>query len=235
MSKRVAIITGASSGLGRELALRLADEKYFLVLNARRPSPLETITSEIASRTEVVSVVGDVSEVAEEIAAVARSRFGQIDLLINNASEIEPTPLPLLEEIEWEALLRLYRVNAVAPLHLTQLVLPMLRESNGVIVNISSDAGVNAYPRWGGYGSSKAALEHLSRTLAAELEGIVRVLVVDPGDMNTPMHRAAVTGDLSHLPSPDVVAPVIVELIRSGAPYRRVEAQSLLEMVDARR
>ena len=121
----------------------------------------------------------------------------------------------------------MFRVNAVAPLHLAQLLLPqMKRRGDGAIVNITSDAGVNAYPGWGGYGASKAALEHLSRTLAAELEGTgVRIVVVDPGDMNTEMHRLAVNGaDVSHLPSPESVAPRIVSIIEGSAPFVRVAA-----------
>ena len=206
-----ALITGASQGLGRALARLLAKRGYRLVLNARRAQPLEDLASELGA----IAVPGDVSEIAEEIA----SRAGRVDLLINNASELGPSPMPRLEDYPWAELLRVFRVNAIAPLHLTQLVLPQMKErGSGVIVNISSDAGVNAYPGWGGYGASKAALEHLSRTLAAELEGSgIRVLVVDPGDMNTEMHRLAEPGvDLSHLPSPEVVAPRILELIENA-------------------
>jgi len=205
MEKPVAIITGASQGLGSELARSLAKD-YHLVLNARRAAPLEALARELGAE----AVVGDVSEVAEEIAGRALARFGRVDLLINNASEIGPSPMPRLEDYPWFALLRVFRVNVVAPLHLTQLVLPSMKSRGaGTIVNITSDAGSNAYPGWGGYGASKAALDHASRVLAKELEGTgVRVLVVDPGDMNTEMHRLAEPGvDLSHLPSPADVAP----------------------------
>jgi short-subunit dehydrogenase len=209
--KPTALITGASQGLGRAIARLLAKRGYRLVLNARRAQPLEELASELGA----IAVPGDVSEIAEEIAA----RAGRVDVLINNASEIGPSPMPRLESYQWDELLRVFRVNAIAPLHLAQLVLPQMKErGSGVIVNISSDAGVNAYPGWGGYGASKAALDHLSRTLAAELEGSgIRVLVVDPGDMNTEMHRLAEPGvDLSHLPSPEVVAPRILELIEGA-------------------
>jgi short-subunit dehydrogenase len=143
-----------------------------------------------------------------------------VDVLINNASELGPLPMPKLEEYPWDALLRVFKVNAVAPLHLAQLVLPQMKaRGEGLIVNISSDAATNAYPGWGGYGASKAALEHLSRTLAVELEGTgVRVEVVDPGEMATQMHRDAIGGgDVSHLPAPESVAPRIVALIEDAA------------------
>ena len=149
-------------------------------------------------------------------------------MLINNASELGPSPMPLLASHPWESLLRIYRVNVVAPIHLTQLVLPgMKARGRGTILNITSDAGANAYPGWGGYGSSKAALEHASRILAAELNGSgVRVLVVDPGDMNTEMHAQAEPGvDLSNLATPEEVAPAVVSLLDGNQPFQRMEAQ----------
>jgi NAD(P)-dependent dehydrogenase (short-subunit alcohol dehydrogenase family) len=214
---KTALITGASQGLGRALARLLAERGYRLVLNARRPEPLDAVARELGA----IALAGDVSEIAEELAA----RAGRVDVLVNNASELGPLPMPRLEDYPWDELLRVFKVNAVAPLHLAQLLLPqMKRRGEGVIVNITSDAGVNAYPGWGGYGASKAALEHLSRTLAAELEGTgVRVAVVDPGDMGTQMHRDAINGgDVSHLPSPESVAPAIVRLIEDDAPFLRV-------------
>lgn len=211
------------------MARQLARRKHPLVLNARGAEALERVARELSAQTEVLAVPGDVSEVAEEIAAKAMSRFGSVDVLINNASELGPSPMPRLEEHGWASLLRIYRVNVVAPLHLTQLVLPGMRSRrHGTIVNITSDAAVNAYAGWGGYGSSKAALEHASRILAAEVEGSgVRVLVVDPGDMNTEMHALAKPGaDLSELASPEEVAPAIVALLDGvSAPFARMEAQ----------
>jgi NAD(P)-dependent dehydrogenase (short-subunit alcohol dehydrogenase family) len=229
--KKVAIITGAGRGLGKELAALLALRGYALVINARRAHELEERRRRLSLITDVVAVAADVSVEAEKIAEAALSRFGRVDLLINNASEIGPSPMPRLDEFAWEDLLRIYRVNVVAPIHLTQLVLPdMKRRGSGTIVNISSDAGANAYPGWGGYGSSKAALEHASRVLAEELKGSgVRVLVVDPGDMNTEMHRLAEPGvDLSHLPHPSFVAPSILALLDDPAPFARVQAQAML-------
>ena len=203
--KPTALITGASQGLGRAVARLLARRGYRLVLNARNPEPLHALARELGA----VAIPGDVSQIAEEIAAQA----GPIDVLINNASELGPLPMPRLEDYPWDALLHVFKVNAVAPLHLAQLLLPRMKErGSGTILNIISDAGINAYPGWGGYGASKAALLHLSRTLATELEGTgVRVFAVDPGDMHTEMHRLAVGGgDLSHLPMPEDVAPMIV-------------------------
>ena len=211
-----AIITGASQGLGRAIASLLARRRYALTLNARREEKLNEVARELSRFTAVQAVPGDVSEIAEDIAQRAFGRFGDVDILINNASELGPLPMPRLEDYPWDELLHVFRVNVVAPVHLAQLVLPRMKaRGSGVILNITSDAGVNAYPGWGGYGASKAALEHASRTLAAELEGTgVRVLAIDPGDMNTEMHRLAVPdADLASLATPEEVAPSIVELV----------------------
>lgn len=203
-----ALITGASQGLGRALARLLAARGYRLILNARTAEPLDALAREL----DAIAVVGDVSEVAEEIATKA----GDVDILINNASILGPLPMPQLEDYPWDALLQVFKVNTVAPLHLAQLLLPRMKQrGSGTIVNIISDAGINAYPGWGGYGASKAALLHISRTLHAELEGTgIRVLAIDPGDMHTEMHRLAqgigAGGDLSHLPMPEDVAPRIL-------------------------
>jgi NAD(P)-dependent dehydrogenase (short-subunit alcohol dehydrogenase family) len=180
----------------------------------------------------VLTLSADVGEDAERIARAALDRFGRVDVLINNASEIGPTPMPALEAYPWDALLRVVRINAVAPLHLIQLLLPQMKaRGEGVIINVTSDAGVQAYPGWGGYGASKAALEHLSRVLAAELAGSgIRLYVVDPGDMNTEMHRQAEPGvDLSHLPGPEVPAPAFVRLVEEEtAAFGRFEAMQLV-------
>jgi NAD(P)-dependent dehydrogenase (short-subunit alcohol dehydrogenase family) len=211
--KDVVLITGASKGLGRAVAHELARLGHPLILNARGAEELRVVELELSPSTRVVAVAGDVSEVAEEIAARGLQEFGRVDVLINNASDIGPSPMPPLELYPWEALLRLFKVNAVAPFHLIQLLLPGMRaRGHGTIVNISSDAAVNAYAGWGGYGGSKAALQHMSRILEKELDGSgVRVLVIDPGDMNTEMHRLAEPGvDLSHLPDPSSVAPRIL-------------------------
>src|SRR6266508_4282287 len=200
----VVLITGASKGLGLALARQFAHRGHPLIINARGEHALRLAEQELARQTEVLAVPGDISEIAEVIAQRAIERFGRVDILINNASELGPSPMPLLTEHSWESLERIFRVNVVAPIHFIQLLRP------ATIVNITSDAAVNAYPHWGGYGSSKAALEHASRILAKELPD-VRVLVIDPGDMNTEMHALAEPRiDLSHLPSPDADAPKII-------------------------
>ena len=232
LNGKVALITGASRGLGLEIARAYAARGAKLVLAARGNEALEAAAAELRASTEVVAAPVDVSEDAEYVVRAATEAFGRVDILINSASELGPSPMPALADYDWRDLERVLRVNVLAPLHLAQLILPgMLERGGGVIINVSSDAGVEAYPGWGGYGASKAALEHLSRTLGAELEGTgVRVYCVDPGDMNTEMHRLAEPGvDLSGLPGPEVPAPAFVCLVeRETAPFARVKAQELV-------
>jgi NAD(P)-dependent dehydrogenase (short-subunit alcohol dehydrogenase family) len=232
-TQRVALITGSSQGLGLEVARAYARAGLGLILTARHARPLELAARDLAELTPTIAIPGDVadSDHLQRLVDTGLQRFGRIDVLINNASELGPSPMPELQDLQSTEFERILRVNLVAPLELAQLVLPaMKRKHEGLIVNVTSDAGVQAYPTWGGYGSSKAGLEHLSRVLAAELEGSgVRVYVVDPGDMNTAMHRAAEPGvDLSHLPTPDVVAPAFVRLLDEQASFARFEAQRLI-------
>jgi len=209
----------------------LAARDTKLVLVSRHAAALNAAAEAFERSAELITIAGDVAQDAERIVAAGLQRFGRIDVLINNASELGPSPMPALEELDWRDFLRVLRVNVAGPLHLAQLVIPGMRaRGEGVIINVSSDAGVNAYPGWGGYGASKAALEHLSRTLAAELDGSgIRVYVVDPGDMNTRMHRDAEPGvDLSQLPGPAVSAPAFVHLVENEtAAYGRFEAQRM--------
>jgi NAD(P)-dependent dehydrogenase (short-subunit alcohol dehydrogenase family) len=233
--QQVALITGSSQGLGLHVAREYAARGLGLILTARHSGPLEQATRELADQTQVIAIPGDVADSAHarRLVHTGLDRFGHIDVLINNASELGPSPMPELQDLLLTDFERILRVNLVAPLELIKLVLPgMRRRGNGLIVNVTSDAGVQAYPTWGGYGSSKAGLEHLSRVLAAELDGSgVRVYVVDPGDMNTAMHRAAEPGvDLAHLPTPDVVAPAFVRLLDEPAAFGRFEAQELIEI-----
>ncbi len=230
---RTALITGASRGLGREIARLFARRGMGLVLTARGDEALQAVANELGEVTKVVALPGDVADPAhaERLARAGREQFGGVDILVNNASTIGPSPMPRLEEYHLSALARVFRVNVVAPLHLIRLVLPGMRDrGHGIIINVTSDAAVQPYAGWGGYGSSKAALEQLSRVLAAELEGSgVRVYVVDPGDMNTQMHREAEPeADLSSLPGPEVPAPAFLYLVeRETAPFGRFEAQKL--------
>ena len=231
--ERVALITGASRGLGREVARLFAQRGYRLVLTARGAAALEEAATELGQLTEVVALPGDVADRghAERLVRLGLARFGRIDVLVNNASALGPSPMPALEAYPPDALADVLQVNVVAPLHLIQLVLPGMRARGaGGIVNVTSDAAVEAYPGWGGYGTSKAALEHLSRVLAAELDGSgIRVYVVDPGDMDTQMHREAEPGvDLSHLPAPEVSAPAFVRLVEDeAAAFGRYQAQAM--------
>ena len=235
----VALITGASRGLGREIARLFARRGLRLVLTARGPEALWAVVDELRAQTEVVALPGDVADRshAQRLVELALERFGAVDVLVNNASSIGPSPMPSLEDFPSRVLAELLEVNLIGPLQLIQLVLPGMRaRGQGLIFNVSSDAAVQAYTGWGGYGASKAALEQLSRVLAAELEGTgIRVYVVDPGDMNTEMHRLAEPGvDLSALPGPEVSAPAFLHLLEAEtAPFGRFEAQ-LLEMAATR-
>jgi NAD(P)-dependent dehydrogenase (short-subunit alcohol dehydrogenase family) len=230
----VALITGASRGLGLEVARLYAGRGMPLILTARAEGPLAAAVAELSRFTDILALPGDIADRAhaEGLVQSGLERFGRIDMLVNNASSIGPSPMPALEAYSAEALGEVFQVNVFAPLYLSQLVLPGMRvRGAGVIVNVTSDAAVQAYPGWGGYGASKAALEQLSKVLASELEGTgVRVYLVDPGDMNTQLHREAEPGvDLSHLPGPEVPAPIFLDLVRrETAPFGRFEAQKLV-------
>jgi NAD(P)-dependent dehydrogenase (short-subunit alcohol dehydrogenase family) len=229
----IALITGASQGLGLEIARAYARRGMGLILTARGRERLERAARQLSSVTDVVAVAGDVADPAHarSLVEAGLERFGRIDVLINNASELGVSPMPELQQLRTADFERILQVNLVAPLGLIQLVLPgMQARGDGLIVNVTSDAAVQPYPTWGGYGASKAGFEHLSRVLAAELDGSgVRVYVVDPGDMNTAMHRAAEPGvDLSHLPGPEVVAPAFVRLLEETRPFGRFEAKEFL-------
>lgn len=212
--RQVAVVTGASQGLGRALATALLDRGWTVVVDARRADRLDAAAAGLATHGDVVAIPGDVTDPAhrEQLVAAVRER-GRLDLLVNNASTLGASPLPELATIDLDVLRRTYEVNAVAPLALTQAVLPLLDASGGTVVNITSDAAVEPYERWGGYGASKAAFEQLSAILAVE-QPSVRVLVVDPGDMRTEMHQDAFPGeDISDRPAPESSVPGLLDLV----------------------
>jgi NAD(P)-dependent dehydrogenase (short-subunit alcohol dehydrogenase family) len=209
-TRRVAVVTGASRGLGAVVARLLARRGFDLVLSARLGSDdLEQVVAEaraVGSRVRVVP--GDlVYERTRESLVQAAATFGGVDLVLNNASELGG--IGPLTEVPLERLERLWRINVMAPLALTRVLLPLLTLRRGVVVNISSDAAQGAYAGWGAYGSTKAALELIGRTLAVELaDRGVSVINVDPGDMRTRMHQEAFPGeDISDRPLPDITLP----------------------------
>ncbi len=222
-----AIITGASRGLGLALARSLAERGWSLVLDARGDDALREAAEALAATTEVVAIAGDVADEAHRGQLVEAARaLGGPDLLVNNASLLGPSPQPKLAEYPLDTFRQVYEVNVTAPLALIQQALPLLAQSpQGRILNVTSDAGVEGYEGWGGYGSSKAALEQLSKVLAAEHPEL-KVWSVDPGDMNTVMHQEAYPGeDISDRPPPEESVPGILRLIDEDAPSGRYQAR----------
>jgi NAD(P)-dependent dehydrogenase (short-subunit alcohol dehydrogenase family) len=210
-----ALITGASRGLGLALARELARRSWRLVIDARGAADLETAREELAAVTEVMALAGDVADPAHRRALVGAAG-PRIDLLVNNASFLGPSPQPPLADYPLDVLEGVYRVNVLAPLALVQAALPVLAPG-ACVVNVTSDAGVEAYEGWGGYGSSKAALEHLTRTLAAEHPEL-RFLAIDPGDMNTRMQQEAFPGeDVSDRPPPEASVPGLLAVALGDA------------------
>jgi NAD(P)-dependent dehydrogenase (short-subunit alcohol dehydrogenase family) len=227
-TRPVAVVTGGSQGLGLALARGLAADGWALVIDARRPERLNAAVAELAPLTEVVGIAGDVTDPAHRRAlAGAASKLGPVQLLVNNASTLGATPLPRLDTIDPEVLRRVFDVNVIAPLALVQ-DLDGQWATDPTVVNVTSDAGVEAYEGWGGYGSSKAALEHASRVLAQERPDL-RVLVVDPGDMRTEMHQDAFPGeDITDRPPPDVSVPGLMALITGDHRSGRYEARTMV-------
>ncbi|MET8340702.1 SDR family NAD(P)-dependent oxidoreductase [Streptosporangium canum] len=216
---KTALITGASRGLGLVLARSLASDGWRLILTARGADALE----HVADRLGAVALAGDVADPAhrDRLARAVRDHGG-LDLLVNNASGLGAVPLPPLAGYPLDTLEDLFRTNVLAPLALVQAFLPGLRERRGAVVNISSDAAVEAYEGWGGYGSTKAALEQLSNVLAVE-EPRVAVWWVDPGEMHTAMLADAVGAeDAAAAPGPETVVPTLRRLIEERPASGRV-------------
>ncbi|MFB7292770.1 SDR family NAD(P)-dependent oxidoreductase [Actinacidiphila glaucinigra] len=227
----VAIITGASRGLGRALAGALAERGWDLVIDARSAGALKQAEGELADRTRVAALPGDVADPRHRVDLVAAAwEFGGLDLLVNNASALGAEPLRPLSGHPLEGLRAALETNVVAALGLVQEALPLLQRRRGAVLNISSDAAVEAYPTWGGYGASKAALEQLSAVLAAE-EPELRVWWLDPGDMGTELYAAAVPDDpdADGRPDPATVVPAVLGLLDGGAASGRYVARALLE------
>ncbi|GGU36487.1 SDR family NAD(P)-dependent oxidoreductase [Actinomadura livida] len=219
---RTALITGASRGLGRALARGLARDGWHVVVDARDADALSAAVREIGG--SATAVAGDVTDPTHR-ADLVRAADGGLDLLVNNASTLGPTPMPRLAELPVADLADTFATNVLAPLALVQDFLPGLRERGGAILNVTSDAATENYETWGGYGSSKAALEQLSNILAAEEPGVA-VWWVDPGEMNTAMLRAA-GEDADSAPPPERTAAVLRRLVADRPPSGRYRAADL--------
>ena len=227
---QVAIVTGASRGFGKALTAALLDRGWAVVGDARRSSELESTAAELNSE-RLIALPGDVTDASHRDSLVAAAlNAGSLRLLVNNASRLGPSPQPLLADYPASELLSVYQTNLFAPLALIQAALPALTAGGGAVVNLTSDAAVEPYPGWGGYGSSKAALDQLSAVLATELSAdpAVPVYAFDPGDMRTEMHQAAFPGeDISDRAEPESVVPALLRLLDTRPPSGRYRAADL--------
>jgi len=227
LSHRTALITGASRGLGLALARALAEDDWNLIVDARGRDALDRARAELSEHTRVIAVPGDVTDPGHraEIADAVRE-VGGLDALVNNASILGPSPQPELLDYPLDVLEEVYRTNVVSPLALVQVLKDEFKEG-ARIINVTSDAAVERYEGWGGYGSSKAALEQLSNILAAENPGL-RVYRVDPGDMQTQMHQEAFPDeDISDRPLPEESVPGFLQLLTADLPSGRYEARAV--------
>ena len=227
LKERTALVTGASRGLGLALARGLAARRWNLIITARDAERLRVVRNELARVTHVAALPGDVTDQAhrDALAVLARGHAG-LDAVVNNAGALGPSPQPMLLEYPLEALAHVFRANVLAPLGVLQALRDQLKPGARVI-NVTSDAGKTAYPGWGGYGASKAALEQLSAVLAVENPEL-KVYWVDPGDMRTDMHQAAYPGeDISDRPLPDARVPGFIALLESDLPSGRYSAAEL--------
>jgi NAD(P)-dependent dehydrogenase (short-subunit alcohol dehydrogenase family) len=222
---RTAIITGASRGLGLALATELAHRGYRLVIDARGAAELAHAAAQLSALTDVCALPGDVTDDWHR-QALADAAGDRVDVLVNNASILGPSPQPALTRYPLAALQHVYAVNVIAPLALVQLIAPVLPAA-AVIINVTSDAATEPYEGWGGYGSSKAALDQLTAILAAELPAL-RIYAADPGDMRTRMHQEAFPGeDISDRPLPQESVAGLLELVEGELPSGRYQARAL--------
>ena len=236
-----ALITGASAGLGRALTAELARQGWHLIITSRTPDPLNALAALLRRNAHpdgtqhITAIAGDVADPAHRTRLVtAVDRAGSLDLLVNNASTLGPTrsgtPLGPLASLSTAALTQLLSVNVIAPFALTTALLPTLATSHGIVIDISSDAAVEHYPGWGGYGASKAALDHLSLTFGVENLDI-SCYAIDPGDMRTDLQQSAFPGeDISDRRSPEEVVPALLQLISGRPPsgrYRAVDDEAV--------
>jgi NAD(P)-dependent dehydrogenase (short-subunit alcohol dehydrogenase family) len=222
----IALITGASKGFGRALRDELADRGWSLIVDARGAAELDQAAS---GRSGVTTLAGDITDPdhRRQLAALVGQAGGRLDLLINNASTLGTSPLPQLADYPLDELRQVYETNVIAPLALIQAVIEPLTAAGGTIINISSDAAVEAYPGWGGYGSSKAGLDQLTAVLGEE-EPRLRCYSFDPGDMRTQMHQQAFPGeDISDRPEPHTVVPALLRLLDERPPSGRYRAAEL--------
>ena len=224
----IALVTGASRGLGRALAAGLAREGYDLILDGRNAADLDAAAHDMRG-VAVTAIAGDVTDPLHRAELLrAAQAAGRLDLLVNNAGTLGASPLPALADYPVDELRAAFEANVIAPIALTQLLLPALRERGGAILNVTSDAAVEPYAGWGGYGAAKAAIEQASNVLAAE-ETAIRVWWVDPGDLRTDMHQAAFPGeDISDRPLPESVVPALVRLVTERLPSGRYRAAELV-------
>ncbi|MEM7332351.1 MAG: SDR family oxidoreductase [Chloroflexota bacterium] len=229
---KTVLITGASRGLGLALARALADEGWSLIINARNSETLQQIYAELSLKTRVTAVAGDILEPAHrEALSIAAKASRGLDAIINNAGKLGPSPQPELLDYPLNSLLDVYEMNVVAQLGILQAVQHSIKPQ-AKIINVTSDAAVEAYPGWGGYGSSKAAFEHLSAVLQAENPDWT-VYWVDPGDMRTEMHQAAFPGeDISDRPLPEASVPGFLALLNDQFENGRYEARKVRTPVE---
>ena len=226
--KKVAVVTGASKGFGRAVAAVLVRAGWSVIGDARDQDELTRTKDELAKEGDFIAVPGSVTNEDHLHALVnLASEVGKLSLLVNNAGTLGPTPRPSLQDLTAEGLEGLFETNVISPLRLIQLALPRM-SGGGVVINVTSDASITAYAGWGGYSASKAALDSLTGVLDAEDSNEIRFYALDPGDLQTDMHREAYPGeDISDRRLPEESAPAIIHLLSELPPSGRYRAEDL--------